>query len=537
MAGRVTSIGSAGAIMAILAGVSAASQPGSEGAAPLTLSPAAMPRVGTVDERFQSYNVEMLEVTGGRFWKPYEDIKGASAQPAQAGEGGSTPSGMDPNLYQYRPPLDLANKRLRKLAAALAPAYMRVSGTWANTTYFADTDTPPKEPPEGYGAVLTRQQWLGAMDFSRAVNAPIVTSMPTGIGTRDANGVWQPDHTRRWLTFTRANGGTIAGAEFMNEPTVASMGGAPAGYDAAAFGRDYRVFNDFMRKEYPGTKLLAPGSVGEADADWAVAAGGYGNFKILPAAELAAHTRDADVFSYHHYGAVSLRCRAMGHQTTADAALSEDWLGRTDVTLATYREARDRFMPGKPFWNTETADAACGGNPWGGQFLDTFRYLDQLGRLARQEVTVVFHNTLAASDYSLLDEKTFEPQPNYWGALLWRRLMGTTVLDPGVPIQQGLHVYAHCLRGVPGGVAILVINNDRSAPRRLVLPAPANRYTLTSENLQSRSVQFNGNSLQLGPNDVLPAMVGAVTRAGELDFAPASISFLAIPFAKNSACT
>jgi hypothetical protein len=30
-----------------------------------------MPRLGTVDERFQSYNVEMLEVTGGRFWKPY----------------------------------------------------------------------------------------------------------------------------------------------------------------------------------------------------------------------------------------------------------------------------------------------------------------------------------------------------------------------------------------------------------------------------------------------------------------------------------
>ena len=31
--------------------------------------------------------------------------------------------------------------------------------------------------------------------------------------------------------------------------------------------------------------------------------------------------------------------------------------------------------------------------------------------------------------------------------LLWRRLMGTTVLDPGVPIQAGLHVYAHCQRG------------------------------------------------------------------------------------------
>ena len=33
--------------------------------------PASMKRIGTIDERFQSYNVEMLEVTGGKFWKPY----------------------------------------------------------------------------------------------------------------------------------------------------------------------------------------------------------------------------------------------------------------------------------------------------------------------------------------------------------------------------------------------------------------------------------------------------------------------------------
>ena len=40
----------------------------------LSVSPATMARVGTVDDRYQSYNVEMLEVTGGRFWKPYKDM-------------------------------------------------------------------------------------------------------------------------------------------------------------------------------------------------------------------------------------------------------------------------------------------------------------------------------------------------------------------------------------------------------------------------------------------------------------------------------
>ena len=52
-------------------------------------------------------------------------------------------------MYQYRPPIDLTNPRLRKLAAALGPAYMRV--TWANTTYFHDSEEPaPKTSPKGF---------------------------------------------------------------------------------------------------------------------------------------------------------------------------------------------------------------------------------------------------------------------------------------------------------------------------------------------------------------------------------------------------
>lgn len=509
-------------------------------AANASINASAIPRIGVTDPRYQSFNVEMLEVTGGSFWRPYKDISAtlekASGATSSSAASSDVPAGMSADLYQYRPPLDLTNQRLRTLAQALGPAYMRVSGTWANTTYFADTDTPPKNPPAGYGGVLTRKQWLGAIDFSRAEDAPIVTSMPTGVGTRGANGLWQPDQSRRWLAYTRAHGGTIAAAEFMNEPTLASMGGAPAGYDAAAFGRDYKVFEEFMRKEQPGTKLLAPGSVGEAAADWAVATGGYGNMKVLPAGELAAATGGADAFSYHHYGAVSQRCTAMGHQTTANEALSEDWLGRTDETLAFYRGVRDKAMPGKAFWNTETADAACGGNPWGGQFLDTFRYLDQLGRLARQEVDVVMHNTLIASDYGLLDDNTFEPKPNYWGALLWRRLMGNVVLDPGIPIKKGEHVYAHCLRDKAGGVTLLVINNDPANSTTLDLRQDGLRYTLTSPELQSRSVLLDGRQLALSAQDQLPALIGQPIAAGDVVFAPASVSFIALPDAKNSAC-
>jgi len=59
----------------------------------------------------------------------------------------------------------------------------------------------------------------------------------------------------------------------------------------------------------------------------------------------------------------------------------------------------------------------------GRTFLDTFRYLDQLGRLARAGVQVVMHNTLAASDYGPAGRENASTEAKLLGALLWRQLM------------------------------------------------------------------------------------------------------------------
>jgi heparanase len=518
----------------------AVGQPDARAAAVTAVAPARMASVGSIDVRYQSYNVEMLEVTGGKFWKPYGpelDSILAAKQPAAPLPGsGDTPAGMNPGVYSYRPPIDLTNGRLRKLAAALGPAYVRVSGTWANTSYFPPSDEAPATPPPGFMGVLSRQQWKGVIDFARAVDAEIVTSFATSVGTRDARGVWTADQARRFVAYTKAAGGQIAAAEYMNEPTAAAMGGAPAGYDASAYGRDFKLFHAFAREAAPEMLILGPGSVGETTGGWGVM---YGVAGVLSTRDMLVASRPAhvDAFSYHHYGAASQRCAGMGMQTTAADALSEEWLRRTDETLAFYRRLRDEFEPGKPFWLTEVADAACGGNPWGATYLDSFRYLDQLGRLAKQEVRVVAHNTLVASDYGLLDDRTLAPKPNYWAALLWRKLMGTTVLESAVPIQPGLHVYAHCLRGTPGGVALVAINNDITGARTLQVPTAALRYTLSSPSgLQSRTVNLNGTELALGPNDALPPLVGAPAPAGDVLLAPATITFLALPAAGNAAC-
>jgi Glycosyl hydrolase family 79, N-terminal domain len=491
-------------------------------AAGASINPASMARIGAIDERFQSYNIEMVEVTGGRFWKPYgpkphRHFVRAPHMTAQAGPNG--PAGMSSNLYEYRPPIDLTNSRLRRLAAALAPAYLRVSGTWANATHFAISDRAPSAPPSGFNAILSHPQWQGVLNFSQAVGAPIVTSFAVSQGTRDAAGIWTPDEARRLLAYTRSLGGTIAAAEFMNEPDISIAAGMPAGYDAAAYGRDFKTFHTFVKGNFPEIIILGPGTVGETPSAAALlAASGPGG---------------VDAISYHHYGTLSERCGVTG---APGSALSEGWLSRTDHTLAFYRFLRDKFEPGKPIWLTETAEAACGGNRWDASFLDTFRYLDQLGRLARAGVQVVMHNTLAASDYGLLDEKTLAPRPNYWGAVLWRRLMGRIVLDSGVPIHMGLHVYAHCQRGISGGVSLLIINTDRNAPHTLMLPTTSERYTLDAESLRDKAVRLNGLALRLSSMDDLPRIESLRTEAGTLTFAPATITFLTAPKAGNNNC-
>ena len=492
-------------------------------------NPSTMPKVATVDSRFQSYNIEVVEVIGGRFWKPYAAKAAAPAAPKSG-----TP-GIDPDLYEQRPPLDLSNPRLRKLATALGPAYVRVSGSWANTLYFQDSDAPqPAIPPAGFSGVLTRAQWKGVVEFSKAVDAQIVTSFAASAGTRDKSGTWTPKEAKKFLDYNQSIGGSIAAAEFINEPTVTIASGVPAGYDGPAYGRDFAVFQPFLRKASPKTIVLGPGSIGEGIDLFPL--------KLLPSKDMlqAMGPNAVDAFSYHFYGALSERCGgSMGAgvtTTSPDAALTEDWLIRTGTVEDFYANLRDTYAPGKPMWLTETAQAACGGDRWAAKYLDSFRYLDQLGRLAKRNVQVVLHNTLAASDYGLIDEKTLIPRPSYWAALLWHNTMGTTVLDAGAAPSTSVHLYAQCMRNHPGGVTLLALNLSRTESQTLTVPEKSTRYTLTAPDLMSSTVQLNGNDLHLSPNGDVPTLTGLAAPSGALTLPAASITFLTIANANNAAC-
>ena len=492
--------------------------------AQVRLQPERMRITGEVNPRFLSYNVEAVEVTGGRFWKPFKSAS-ETTEPARPGQQ------IDP--YEYRPPIDLSNARLRTLASALSPAFVRVSGTWRNSTYFQDDDAPVLTTvPEGYKNVMTRAEWKGVVDFSRAVGADIVTSVSFSAGTRDANGNWTPDQAKAFFDYTKKIGGSIAATEFMNEPTFAAQGAAPAGYDAAAFAKDVRVFGTFLRSESPKTIFLGPGSIGEGIP----MIEGMPLPKMISTEDMLKDTGPLfDAFSYHFYTTLSERC--VGKMALSwEKALTPAYLDRNPAAEAYYADLRDKYLAGKPIWLTETGEAGCGGSRSASSFVDSFRFMDQLGQMAQKNVQTVIVNTLASSDYGLLDENTHLPRPNYWAALLWKRLMGTQVLDPGITANSALRVYAQCMKDVPGGVTLVALNIDQNSEHTLEVPLPGILYTLSAPELLSKAVLLNNMPLELAADGSIPKLVGKPARPGKLSLPPRTITFLALPHAKNSGC-
>ena len=109
--------------------------------------------------------------------------------------------------------------------------------------HFPDSDTAPKAPPAGFNGGPPASSGRAWSTFANAVDAGIVTSFATSVGTRDARRRLDASAGASVLDYTTSVGGRIAAAEYMNEPTLAAMGGAPAGYDAGGVRPRLKVFS------------------------------------------------------------------------------------------------------------------------------------------------------------------------------------------------------------------------------------------------------------------------------------------------------
>ena len=499
----------------------------------LQLSLGPLAQIRTVDPMMMSYNVEFAEVTGGTFWKAYTPEQIAGTEPFVVHmDKGNLEQAMSCMMQVY-PPIDLRSARLRKLAAAFGPAWVRVSGTWATKTYYDFDGSACGIVPEGYLNILTRDQWIGVLDFVRSVGAKLMISVANCAGLHSAHEPWNPSQAEQIFRLSEEYGVPIDGAEFANEPNYMESSGFPAGYTPEDYRRDQDLFFCWLKENYPDCIAVGPSASGpEAKM------GPLGGLEdLIPGtctcAELMEGTKEPlQVFSYHYYSGVSERTASMapGMHWSAQEATSEVFLDAPLAAARAYLPLRDRYVPGAPVWVTESGDAGGGGDTWASTYLDVFRTLNELGGFSELTDGVIFHNTLASSDYGFLQHGTFEPRPNYFAVLLWNRLMGNVVYDSGEEIREGAHVYARSRRDGRGGLVYLVINNSGSDVTAVRLPKEAEVYALAGENgdLRAPVMTLNGRPLVLEEDDALPDLSPDIVPAGVYAAAPGSCTFFVL---------
>ena len=142
----------------------------------------------------------------------------------------------------------------------------------------------------------------------------------------------------------------------------------------------------------------------------------------------------------------------------------------------------------------------------------------------------------------------FEPAPEFWWGVLFKRLMGTSVLDAnatvaGVPAGAGgistvVRAFAHCSRQHDGGVALMWANPQRvPATFRMTLRGEREEFHLSAgAGLRGNVVRLNGQVLTLD-GDELPPLAGQRRAATDaLVLAPMSYGFAVWAQAGVPAC-
>ena len=500
----------------------------------ITLRPEELKELRSVDERLVSYNIEMTEVTGGTFWKEYtkEQINGE----APFGEVGSVLDfTSSESLMQYYPGINLYDEKLRYLARSLGAAWVRVSGSWATKTYYAFGGEDPSSPPKGYYGVLTKEAWIGVLDFVKDIGAKLLISVSNCEGDHENGGPLDLTQTKKIFDLSHEYGVDIDAAEFMNEPNMLEFSGAPKGYTAEDYARDQDIFASWVKKNYPKCIVVGPCAIGDADTAGIgkKASAGIGAMAdVCTAEKLLADTKvKLDVFSYHYYNGVSERLEAMmpSAHWSYEQAHTDQYLSVAEDTAKAYAALRDKYVGGDTLWVTESGDAGGGGNTWASTYLDVFRTLNELGAFCEISNGIIFHNTLASSDYGFLSRNDFEPRPNYFAVLLWNRLMGEKVYDCSALRKDGLRIYCHSRKDGREGYAYLLINNSKTDVISLTLKSDATLYALSPDGrLRSPHMLLGNRRLELGKNGELPPLEGRHERAGSVELMPSTCNFIII---------
>uniref|UniRef100_A0A8C7R812 Heparanase 2 (inactive) n=1 Tax=Oncorhynchus mykiss TaxID=8022 RepID=A0A8C7R812_ONCMY len=218
-------------------------------------------------------------------------------------------------------------------------------------------------------------------------------------------------------------------------------------------------------------------------------------------------------------------------------------------------------VPGKKVWLGGVGPAWAGGtNNLSDTYAAGFLWLNTLGMAAVQGIDVVLRHSFFDYGYTHLVDQHFNPLPDYWLSLVFKRLVGPRVLAvrvaglqrkprPGRVIRDKLRIYAHCTsfhnrNYVRGSITIYIINLHRSR-KKIKLAGTLRNMTVHqylvqpygTDGLHARSVQLNGERLLMVDNETFPELKPRTLRAGRtIAMPPMTIGFYVIKNINAYAC-
>ncbi|KAM9324822.1 inactive heparanase-2 [Gastrophryne carolinensis] len=217
--------------------------------------------------------------------------------------------------------------------------------------------------------------------------------------------------------------------------------------------------------------------------------------------------------------------------------------------------------PGKKVWlGGIGAPWSRGTNNLSDTYAAGFLWLNTLGMSANQGIDVVIRHSFFDHGYNHLVDQNFNPVPDYWLSLLFKKLVGPRVLAvhvagiqrkprPGKVIRDKLRIYAHCTSHhnhnyVRGSITLYIINLHRSR-KKIKLAGTlrdkiVHQYLLQPhgpEGIQSRSVQLNGQHLVIFDDGTLPDFKPRQLRPGRtIAIPPLTIGFYVVKNVNAFAC-
>eukprot|EP00262_Sarcandra_glabra_P012039 TRINITY_DN3004_c0_g1_i2.p1 TRINITY_DN3004_c0_g1~~TRINITY_DN3004_c0_g1_i2.p1 ORF type:complete len:476 (-),score=68.25 TRINITY_DN3004_c0_g1_i2:239-1666(-) len=379
--------------------------------------------------------------------------------------------------------------------------------------------------------------------------------------TRDHawKGAWNSSNAVSFIRYTISKGYPVDSWEFGNELSGSGVG---ARVDAKQYGKNLISLKAILVELYKNSHfqplLLAPG--GFYDQQWFAELLQVSGLGIL------------DVTTHHIYN-----LGAGDDPNLVRKILDPHHLSRIAKTFEDVQLTIQRYGPWASAWVGESGGAYNSGGPHvSDTYVNSFWYLDQLGMASKYNTKAYCRQSLIGGNYGFLNTTTFIPNPDYYSALLWHRLMGKHVLSTDFSASPFLRTYAHCSKG-KAGVTLLLINLSNSTGFSIEVQNDMNinlhrgetihsedsfvrvlkekvswvgrrasdgtmqreEYHLTPKDgyLQSQTMVLNGNVLVLNEDGDIPSLDPIlVEETSPIYVVPLSIAFVSFPKFDAPAC-